>query len=224
MCGRFTLTTEPNILQDYFPFALPGELAASWEPRYNVAPTNHIWTVGPNLDGVLTAEVLRWGLTPHWAKTLSTSFINARSETVASKPAFRTAFKAHRVIVLSDGYYEWQKPQDGKGKQPHRIVRVDGQPLLMAGLRSYWHGEEGTVGTAAIVTRSATAHLAAIHDRMPLILDPDTAQAWITGDPDEWVDRLAEPPESPPLRAYPVSSRVNRVGVNDPALVKPLAS
>lgn len=224
MCGRFTLTTEPNILQDYFAFALPEELAASWEPRYNIAPTNRIWTVGPQPDGVLAAEVLRWGLTPHWAKALATVFINARAETVATKPAFRTAFKAHRIIVLADGYYEWQKRADGDGKQPHRIVSAEGHPLLMAGLRSDWRGAEGTVATAAIVTRPATAHLAAIHDRMPLILDPETARSWITGDPEEWAARLADPPESPPLRAYPVSPRVNRVGVDDPTLIEPTAS
>lgn len=221
MCGRFTLTTDLNPVQAYFPFAVPAGLAPP-EPRYNIAPSELIWAVGRTAAGLTEAEVLRWGLVPPWAKTIQTAWINARAETAATRPAFRTAVKTGRILALADSWFEWTRPPGAERKQPYRVVAAAGHPLLFAGLKSVWRGPDGPIATAAIVTRAATSALEWLHPRMPLILEPDGARAWLEDDPAVWVERLMAPPEPPALQAYPVSARVNRPGINDPGLIHPL--
>lgn len=221
MCGRFTLATEWDVLQEYFPFEVPPGLEPL-APRYNIAPAEPIWTLRGRADGIAQLQSMRWGLVPAWAKDPSTAFINARVETVATKPAFRHAFASGRVIVPADGYYEWA--EEAGGKQPYRVVDANGHPLLLAGVSSRWHGPDGPLSTVAIVTRSAAPNLTALHPRMPLILDPDFAREWLYGEAAAWLPRLVTPPDPPPLRAYPVSRRVNRAGTNDPTFIEPVGA
>jgi len=135
MCGRFTLTSSAKVLKDFFPLLDMPEI----QPRYNIAPTQPVLAVR-HLPQHPRPEIatLRWGLVPHWADDIKIgySLINARSETAASKPAFREPFRDRRCLILADGFYEWQKV-DGR-KQPYYIRRKDGKPFAFAGLWDRW--------------------------------------------------------------------------------------
>jgi putative SOS response-associated peptidase YedK len=166
----------------------------------------------------------RWGLVPSWAKDLriGSSLINARAETVASKLAFRQAFKARRCIIPSDGFYEWQRRADGP-KQPYLIRRRDRQPFGFAGLWEVWRdkavGEEIT--SCTIITCEANAVLAELHDRMPVILDPADYDRWL--DPGvPGAEELLRPCPDDWLEVVAVSTRVNNVRNDDAGLIEPL--
>jgi putative SOS response-associated peptidase YedK len=172
-------------------------------------------------------HVARWGLVPFWAKDVSIGarLINARVETAHEKPAFRRAFALHRCLVPADGYYEWQATEDG-GKQPHFIRPADGGVLAMAGLYAVWRSPDAPGGrllSCTIITTEATDDVGRIHDRMPMLVEPDRFGAWLdpalTG-PDE-VRSLLVPAASGHLESYPVSTAVNKVTNNGPELVKP---
>ena len=165
---------------------------------------------------------LRWGLIPHWAKDVSigAKLINARGETVAEKPAFRGAFKYRRCIVPASGFYEW-KP-GAKGKQPYAIVPEDDPCFGFAGLWEHWTAADGSVlETGSVLTTSANALMAPIHERMPVILQQDAYQSWIHGDPAE-VKALIRPWPDGGMRAYPVSRAVGNVRNNSPQLIEPV--
>jgi putative SOS response-associated peptidase YedK len=184
-------------------------------------------------------RVVRWGLVPFWAKDpkIGSRLINARVETVATKPAFRHAFKRNRCLLPADGYYEWQRPdgssQDepgGRGpKQPYYITRGDGGPLAFAGLYELWRDpelpddhERAWLWTATIITTSAPDDLGRIHDRMPMVIDPDRWADWLdpaASDPADLAALLA-PATSDGLISYPVSTTVNSVRNNGPELIK----
>ena len=168
---------------------LQTEIALEWgevrielkKPRFNIAP-GQAAPVVRLADGALTvSDDVRWGLIPSWAKDAKIAFqcINARSETVADKPAFRSAFKAKRCLVPADGFYEWQPV--GKLKQPWRFVRNDGGPLLFAGLWEAWQPATGNelVHTFTVLTTTPNAVTAPVHDRMPVILDGSAASRWL---------------------------------------------
>jgi len=223
MCGRFTQTADWGQFQRELPFRLPPDAPALLQPRYNIAPSQDVWTVARAADGAAEARRMRWGLIPAWMRERErpAGFINARLETVATKPAFRRAARQGRCLVLADGYYEWTK--DGSAKQPYRIVREDRGPLWLAAVSERWSGsDERDLWTMAIVTRPAAPEVEAVHPRMPVVLAAESAWHWLTAEWEAWL-AVQETAAAPPrLMAYPVSRRVNRPDVDDPALIEAL--
>lgn len=178
MCGRYTLATpDPSAIRARFPV---GE-AVRIRRRYNVAPTDEVLTVTTDRTGAPRGELLRWGLVPSWADSpaVGAKLINARLETASEKPAFRTAFRRYRCLIVADGFYEWRRRSTGP-KQPFHVTRDDGAPFAFAGLWSIWHGpDEQTLRTCTIITRPANDAVAALHDRMPVILAPEHEADWL---------------------------------------------
>ncbi len=222
MCGRFLLTSPLEAVRAAFG---PGPAASNLAPRYNIAPTQPIAVVRAAAGGGRELVFLRWGLVPSWMKEAPTGrpMINARAETVAARPAFRAAWRARRCLVPADGWYEWRK--DGKGgKQPCLIRLRDAaaRPFAFAGIWERWRPPAGgaAVESVAILTRPASPALAALHDRMPLVLAPESHARWLAG-PAPAPAELAQPPGAA-YAFYPVSRRVNRVAADDPGLAAPL--
>jgi putative SOS response-associated peptidase YedK len=179
VCGRYSLATpDPGQIRARFPTGESVEIRR----RYNVAPTDDVLAVTTDREGAPRGELLRWGLVPGWADSPKTGakMINARVETVAEKPAFRTAFERYRCLIVADGFYEWRRTGDGP-KRPFRITRDDGALFAFAGLWSIWHGPDPdeTLRTCTIITRPANAAIAQLHDRMPVILDPGHEADWL---------------------------------------------
>ncbi len=167
MCGRFTLRTPTHRLAEAFGVRdLP-----NLPPRYNIAPTQDAAVVRPGPEGeARELAMLRWGLVPSWSEGPSAySMINARAETVATKPAFRAAFRHRRCLVPADGFYEWQRV-DG-GKQPYLVELASGEPFAFAGLWEHWEGGD-VIESFTIIVTEANELLRPIHERMPVILDP----------------------------------------------------
>jgi putative SOS response-associated peptidase YedK len=210
-----------------------------FEARYNIAPTQDVLAVRV-ADGEREAAMLRWGLIPSWSKEPGAGppMINARSETLSEKPAFRTAFRRRRCIIPADGFYEWKKSAEGaKGKkQPYYVHRADGGVFGFAGLWEEWSGADSenrrlppaagagsspTVESCTIVTTDANRTLAELHDRMPVILAPGDYAVWL--DPDvqepEKLQHLLAPCGEDELVAEPVSTHVNRVANDDPQCI-----
>ncbi|HEX3390307.1 MAG TPA: SOS response-associated peptidase [Streptosporangiaceae bacterium] len=186
-------------------------------------------------EGVRELRVVRWGLVPFWAKDISigSRLINARAETVASKPAFRRAFARHRCLLPADGFYEWEKSGDPKHprKQPYYIHREDGGVLAFAGLYELWRDKDrpdedpgAWLWTATIITTRAEDEVGRIHDRMPMVIEPDRWADWL--DPAatsaEALHGLLTPAASAHLTSHPVSTEVNSVRNNGPGLIEPM--
>ena len=175
------------------------------------------------------AGVMRWGLIPFWTKdeTKLPQMINARVESVATRPAYRDAFRRRRCLILADGFYEWQRGLGaGKRKIPHWISREDGGPFAMAGIWSVWRRpdlERTWVRSCAILTAAANAAVAELHDRMPIILSPEAESAWLDpaldGDASE-LTKLLVPVAPEQLQSRPVSTRVNSAANDDPSLIE----
>ncbi len=204
MCGRFAFYSPAEATAALF--GASGSLDMS--PRYNIAPTQDIAAVRTTENGDRELVTFRWGLVPFWAKdpAIGNRMINARAETVAEKPAFRTAYKRRRCLVLADGFYEWRK--EASGKTPYFIARADEQPMAFAGLWENWVDKETDVAlqTATLITTSANEFMQQLHHRMPVVLEPATADTWLSGD-NEMLDFAGE--FSPDLKAWPVDRRVN---------------
>ncbi len=181
-------------------------------PNYNVAPSQPVRAVRLNADGRLEMVRLRWGLVPSWSKGPNSrySMINARSETVHQKPAYRTAFRRRRCLIPADGFYEWKKTESGK--QPYFICRRDRRPLAFAGLWEHWErGGEGGMESCAIIVTVANSVIRPVHDRMPVILSAQEYGRWLdprNEDPEELLPLLS-PCADAALEVYPVSRRVN---------------
>ena len=186
-------------------------------------------------EGVRELRVVRWGLVPFWAKDISigSRLINARAETVASKPAFRRAFARHRCLLPADGFYEWEKSGDAKSprKQPYYIRREDGGVLAFAGLYELWRDKDrpdddpdSWLWTATIITTRAEDEVGRIHDRMPMVIEPDRWADWLdpAGASAEALHGLMTPAASVHLTTYPVSTEVNSVRNNGPGLIEPM--
>ncbi len=177
MCGRFSLTSKAHRLREHFGLALePDHLT----PRYNIAPSEPVLVI-PNRTQRLLRPA-RWGLIPHWATDarIGQRLINVRNETLLTREGFRAALERRRCIIPADGFYEWQRDERGH-RVPFYIRRRDGEPLAMAGLWDVWHPEEGEpVASCAIVTTDANELLAPIHDRMPVILAPESYETWLS--------------------------------------------
>jgi putative SOS response-associated peptidase YedK len=241
MCGRFTLRTPWPVLIEHFQLDVSGERQLElFEPRYNIAPTQEIMAVRADVpSGRRYASMLRWGLVPSWSKepTAGAPMINARGESLAEKPTFRTAFRSRRCLIPADGFYEWQQPAGGGrgNKQPYYIHRRDGAPFAFAGLWEAWRGqrpektrqpEDGDrplkVESCTIVTTAANSALSDLHDRMPVILAPGDYDMWL--DPDiqdaAALQHLIAPCGDDELVAEPVSTHVNRVANDDPRCIE----
>jgi putative SOS response-associated peptidase YedK len=216
MCGRFTLREPLGPLVERFMARLVAEL--DWPPRYNIAPTQEALVIRSE-EGERVAAPLRWGLVPSWAKDtkLAASMTNARAETVAEKPAFRAAFKKRRCLVPADGYYEWRR--EGKLRLPHLYQIHGGEPFAFAGLWERWQDLE----TFTILTTSANALAAQVHDRMPVILSPLDSARWLdpASDPNALL-RILEPYPAADMTDTPVSTYVNNSRHEGPDCISPV--
>jgi len=221
MCGRFAVTTPTEAMRQLFGTRNPLPNAPS---RTNIAPTDRVLAVRFDAtDRHRSLDLLRWGLVPHWAKQIAgPPLINARAESLAERPAFRQAFEKRRCLIPADAFYEWQA--DRKPKQPFAIRRADGAVMAFAGLWENWRQPDGSwLRSVAIVTTTANAALAVLHDRMPVLLEPADWPAWLgeTGATADALRPLLRPCPSDALVFYPVSRAVNKVGNEGPELLAP---
>ena len=217
MCGRFTQSQSATTLAATFHLAAVPDLP----PRYNIAPTQPVTAILATSEPAAEQtsdraewqiRQLRWGLIPSWAKDMSMGarMINARAETVAEKPAFRSAFRQRRCLLVADGFYEWQR-LEGK-KQPFYFRLQDQQPFAFAGLWEHWQSPEGdSIDSCTILTTQANELLSSIHDRMPVILPPSSYDLWLdrTVRQPEQLQSLLQPYPAEAMTAYPVSTKVN---------------
>ncbi|MCK1362007.1 SOS response-associated peptidase [Bradyrhizobium sp. 199] len=222
MCGRFVITSAPAALRQLFGYVEQ----PNFPPRYNVAPTQPIPVVWTE-NGARHFRLMRWGLLPGWVKDPRgfTLLINARSETILEKPAFKRAIRRRRGLIPADGYYEW-KVEDGR-KQPFFIHRSDGAPLGFAAVFETWAGPNGEeLDTVAIVTAAAGQDLATLHDRVPVTISPRDFECWldIRGDEVDAILPLMTAPRRGEFAWHPVSTRVNRVANDDEQLVLPISA
>jgi len=230
MCGRAFLSSDFGEIARVFGIP-PERPAPNFAANWNAAPTQDLPVV--RYDAAArhrSLDLMRWGLVPFWAKDVKIGYstFNAKAEGIERKPAFREAFRRRRCLVPVNGFYEWKKA--GKARQPYAVARADRTPLALAGLWEAWHSSPGETGgetlrSFTIVTTAANALLAPLHERMPVILDPEDWPLWLGENPAEPAELKALlrpcPPEA--LTLWPVSPRVGNVRNNDPALVEPLA-
>jgi putative SOS response-associated peptidase YedK len=219
MCGRIVLKAPARQVAQEFELAEEPVLT----PRFNIAPGQKIAVVRIQAGQGRVCELLRWGLIPSWAThpREGDRLFNARSETVAVKPAFRDAFAARRCLVVADGFYEWRRHP--APKQPFYFSGTDGCLLALAGLWSLWSGPDGMAHeTCTVLTTAANGLMRPIHDRMPVILSGDQRERWLAAWPTVGAAReaggLPVPAAEKALRMWPVSHRVNRVGSEGPEL------
>ena len=234
MCGRYAASKDPSALVEEFGVTAPVE--ERLEPDYNVAPTKKAAIV-VSAKGERALHVARWGLVPSWAKdpSIGARMANARVESVAEKPAFRSSLAKRRCLVPADGYYEWYQPPGEPGqpasarprKQPFFIHPADGSSIAMAGLYAWWRDPSGGAEapwllTCTIITTAASDALGHIHERMPMTVDRADWGQWL--DPDVTVDPGAflHPAMNDGLQITPVSTLVNNVRNNGPELLAPL--
>jgi putative SOS response-associated peptidase YedK len=220
VCGRFGLFVTPEVLEEYF--AVTDFAAEALQPRYNLTPGQAVAVVREH-EGRRRVDPLQWGLIPFWAKdaTIGRRLINARLDSVASKPAFREAWQRRRCLIPASGFYEWSEPQEGR-KRPH-FIRPGSEPLLaLAGLWERWRTPSGErLETCVIVTTDANAELKPIHDRMPLLIPRDAHALWLDRESSlNDVLKLAERP--PVLEIHPVGFGVNDPRNDDETLIAPL--
>lgn len=226
MCGRYSLIAGADQLALRFDFEAA---ALDLAPNFNVAPTQSVLTVtavaaaaaaeGPHHE----AALMRWGLIPSWAKDKSIGYrmINARAETVAERPSYRTALQRRRCLVIADGFYEWQR--EGKARRPMRITLRSGEPFAFAGLWETWRDPDGDlIRSCTIITTTPNDLVSSIHDRMPVILPPDLEPLWL--DPDvkdsAILSNILAPYPAEEMQAYEVSSLVNSPKNNTPDVIR----
>ena len=220
MCGRFAVSDTPKKLMEHFHLA---ELV-DFKPSWNIAPSADILTIIADKAGARHMHPMRWGLIPSWAKdaTIGNKLANARGETLAEKPSFRTAFKQRRCIVPATGFYEW-KTQGGK-KYPYYISNTNGEPMAFAGLWEHWQTPEGKLlHTCCLITTDPNEIMQPIHDRMPVILDREHWEEWLSPSHTRTDDlqTLIAPHAAAGMQAWPVTREVNKVGGrNDASLTE----
>lgn len=217
MCGRNSLFHPQPELEERFDATAREPI----RPRYNIAPREDLAVI--RNDEPEAIDQLEWGLLPAWADD-STDVprpINARSETVTEKPMFRDAFEERRCLVLSSGFYEWQG-QTGAAKQPYRICLEDDDPFAFAGLWEHWEQDGTTKNTVTILTTDANEQMASIHDRMPVMLEPDEENAWLTTDDEDELESLLDPYEGDDMETYPISRAVNNPENDSEEIIEPI--
>ena len=216
MCGRFAFYSPSEATAALFGVNASLEV----QPRYNIAPTQYIAAIRNNEDEERELTMLRWGLVPFWAKdpSIGNRMINARAETVAEKPSFRAAYRKRRCLVLADGFYEWHT--EAGVKIPYFISLAEQQPFAFAGLWESWHSKDSdeSIQSTAVITTAANDFMLPLHHRMPVILEPGTADRWLQGD-DEIVSTATD--NTPRLRAWPVDRRVNNARNESTDLIEP---
>ena len=223
MCGRYRLSRRKQIIEEQFE-TQPWE--DDWSPRYNIAPTQSVPAIRQHpKEPVRTLSLMKWGLIPHWAKntSIATSTINAKAETAATKPSFRDPLKFRRCLIPADGFYEWKRA--GTSKQPFCFEVNDDELFAFAGLWDGWKNAEGQwVKTCSILTTTPNALTATVHDRMPVIVHPDSYDLWL--DPGmtdvQVVSELLRPCDARLMRCYPVSTRINHVANDDEECSRPV--
>ena len=223
MCGRFVQALDPANYAEHFGATLA--LSESLQPSWNVAPTDDVYAVAEH-DGERQLGTFRWGLIPWFAedRKMGARHINARAETVHTKPSFKDSFERRRCIIPADGFYEWEERPEG-GKLPHYVYRRDEAPLALAGLWASWRDDEGErVTSCTIITTDPNEVVEDIHDRMPVILPRDVWDRWLDPDfHDEGALRsMLGTPEAEPLTEHTVSTLVNKVQNNYPDCIEPL--
>ncbi len=218
MCGRFVQYSDPDLYASRFEL----DTLCAAKPRYNLAPTQSVLAIRETDTGKRELIALRWGLVPAWSKGPDSrySMINARAETVKSKPAYRHAFKHRRCLIPAEGFYEW-KTEPG-GKTPFLIHRQDREPFAMAGLWERWHGEDGAgIESCTIIVTHANALVRTIHDRMPVILAREHYAGWLdpgNQDAGGLLD-LLRPTHPAQWALHPVSRQVNSPRNDGPELL-----
>jgi putative SOS response-associated peptidase YedK len=221
MCGRYTIKTLPQAMIDAF-----GPLfgsAPDLSPRYNVAPSQPVPVVRM-CDQGRQLQMMRWGLTPSWAAdpAAGPKPINARSETVATSPAFRLPFQRRRCLLPADGFYEW-KILDSKTKQPYYIHRKDNAPFAFAGIWDRWDKAEPPIESCAILTTHPNHLMESIHNRMPVILQPENYSTWLNPKtPQIELLPLLTPCPDTELEAYPITKKVNNPRFDGPDCLQPV--
>jgi putative SOS response-associated peptidase YedK len=216
MCGRYRLSRRKQLVEEYFDASSD---AMEWTPRYNIAPTQAVPVIRQNpKEPRRELSLMRWGLIPSWAKdsSIAAQMINARSETAATKPAFRDPLASRRCLVPVDGFYEWKR--SGKTKQPYCFEVNDGELFAFAGLWDRWKDPSGEwIKSCSILTTTPNAVTSGVHDRMPVILDRAEYDLWL--DPGmtnvEAMSDMLKPYDARIMRCYPVSNRINHVANDD---------
>jgi len=230
MCGRIALYTPPQRLARLLDAALAAGIDPEGRPSWNVGPQRTLFGVADG-GGGRELDRYRWGLVPSWAKdpSISSRMFNARSETVASKPSFRSAFKRQRCLVPVDGFFEWDRR--GEAKVPHYFTRLDGSPIVLAGLYEHWRDPAGgddapVLRTCTVLTTTPGPDMDAIHDRMPVILEASAFDLWLTARDDEReaIQALCAPAAAGTLAHHPVDSRVGNVRNDGPELIEAVAA
>jgi putative SOS response-associated peptidase YedK len=223
MCGRFVQYSNPEVYARHF----QAELACEGPgPRYNLAPTQSVLAVRQTQDGRRELVPLRWGLVPAWSKGPDSRFqmINARAETVDTKPAYRNAFKHRRCLIPTEGFYEWKAEEHGKA--PYLIRRSDGEPFAMTGLWETWKGPDGaSLESCTVIVTDANALVRALHDRMPVVLAPEDYAAWLDPGNQDTTGLLSmlRPAEPAAWELRQVSRKVNSPKNDSPDLLEPVA-
>ncbi|HLE89358.1 MAG TPA: SOS response-associated peptidase [Candidatus Limnocylindria bacterium] len=229
MCGRFAQPRSAEELARIFHARPAADLAGN---QFNVAPTDEVAAVVEH-HGERVVDAFRWGLVPFFADTSrgAARLINARSETVETSPAFRTAFERHRCVVPADAFYEWRRhrdPASGRAirSEPFAVRREDGEPMALAGLWSSWRDPDtaARLYTCTILTTDPNELVARLHNRMPVVLDPTDWDAWLReATPRDQLRAMLRPAPAAELRAYAVSPAVNNVRSEGPQLLDPLS-
>ena len=224
MCGRFALAVNPETLKSHFNLSGALELAPSW----NIAPSLNIATITGESDGSRQLNMRRWGLIPSWAKdaAVGNKLNNARGETVAEKPSFKSALKYRRCLIPASGFYEWHT--ENGIKQPWYISLKSGEPMGFAGLWETWQPAGGeAVESCCIITTAANAIMEPIHERMPVILQPAQWEGWLSQQEQKAAHLLPLlcPHDASSMQAWPVSRELNRIGAcNDAGLTEPVSA
>jgi putative SOS response-associated peptidase YedK len=223
VCGRYRLSRRKQIIEEYFETAPWDD---DWSPRYNIAPTQPVPVIRQHpKEPIRQLSLMRWGLIPHWAKygSIAASTINAKSETAATKPAFRDPLKYRRCLIPADAFYEWKR--NGTSKHPYCFVVNNGELFAFAGLWDGWKDASGNwTKSCSILTTTPNAVTATVHDRMPVIVHPDSYDLWL--DPGmnkvSELSKLLVPFDAKSMRSYAVSTRINYVANDDEECSRPV--
>jgi putative SOS response-associated peptidase YedK len=216
MCGRYRLTAKERYLRDHFGL----DEDPTWEPRWNIAPTQQVPTIRQHpAQPTRIFSLMRWGLIPYWAKDQSFGLrtINAMAETAAEKPAFRDAFRRHRCLIPADAFYEWKRIGP-KEKQPYNFGLAAGSVFAFAGLWDRWRDpDKNVIEGCTILTTQPNSLVADVHNRMPAILSPDDYERWLDPGITDVIEvaECLRPFDARLMKKYPVSTRVNRAENDD---------
>ena len=225
MCGRYVLAIPSDEVAALFDARYAPGAREGYIPSYNIPPTAQVLAFTEADDGGRELDLYRWGLVPPWTTDPNAGppMHNARAETVATKPSFRSAFLQRRAAVVAQGYYEWRR-LPGTKLQPFYITRADGAPLVFASVWERWWRDEHTLRSTAVVTTTAGADTEAVHDRMPVILEPDTLEIWLDRSEEdrEVLESLLRPAPLGTLLTRPVDVRVGKVREDDAHLIDPV--